>query len=126
MNKVKEKQKDKPVAENSTEHSRRTLRSRSFNTSYKDPNSDEDDMDVLKPPTHDQGLTWVSTDPRRVGQLVGGENLILTKDELRKLLPVCVFYCHLIHLLWVKLRDYTISRVKPSPRQVFLMRVVKM
>ena len=60
----------------------------SFNTSYKDPSSDEDDMDVLKPPTHDLGRTCVSTDPRRVGQLVGNENLILTKEEIRKLLEI--------------------------------------
>ena len=30
------------------------------------------------------------------------------------------------NLLWVKLRDYAISRVNPTPRQVFLVRVVKM
>ncbi len=29
-------------------------------------------------------------------------------------------------LLWDKLRDYAISRVNPNPRQVFLVRVVKM
>ena len=86
MNKVKEKQYDKPAAENSAEHPHRSLRPRSFNTSYKDPSSDEDDMDVLKPPTHDLGRTCVSTDPRRVGQVVGNENLILTKEEIRKLL----------------------------------------
>jgi hypothetical protein len=30
------------------------------------------------------------------------------------------------NLLWVKLRDYAVSRVNPNPRQVFLVRVVKM
>jgi hypothetical protein len=30
------------------------------------------------------------------------------------------------NLLWAKLRDYVISRVNPNPRQVFLVRVVKM
>ncbi len=38
---------------------------------------------------------------------------------------VCVLL-PLENLLWVKLRDYAISRVNPNPRQVFLMRVVKM
>jgi hypothetical protein len=88
VNKVKEKQNDKPEAEKSEEHPHRSSRPRSFNTSYKDPSSEEDDMDVWKPPTHDLGLTCVSTDPRRTGQLVGGENLILTKEEIRKLLEI--------------------------------------
>jgi hypothetical protein len=30
------------------------------------------------------------------------------------------------NLLWAMLRDYAISRVNPNPRQVFLVRVVKM
>ncbi len=40
-------------------------------------------------------------------------------QELCVLLP-------LENLLWAKLRDYAISRVNPNPRQVFLVRVVKM
>jgi hypothetical protein len=43
--------------------------------------------------------------------------------------PGCNTVCVLLpleNLLWVKLRDYAISRVNPNPRQVFLMRVVKM
>ena len=28
------------------------------------------------------------------------------------------------NLLWAKLRDYTVSRVNPNPRRVFLMRVL--
>ena len=42
------------------------------------------------------------------------------------LVVVCVFYCHLKKLLWAKLRDYAISRVKPIPRQAFLLQVVKL
>ena len=53
-----------------------------------DKNFHEDDMDVLKPPSHDLGITCVSTDPRRSGQLVGVENLILTKEEIRNLLEI--------------------------------------
>ena len=30
------------------------------------------------------------------------------------------------NLLWAKLRDYAISRVKPIPRQAFLLQVVKL
>jgi hypothetical protein len=30
------------------------------------------------------------------------------------------------NLLWVKLRDYAVSRVNPNPKKVFLVRVVKM
>jgi hypothetical protein len=43
----------------------------------------------------------------------------LWKHSLCVLLP-------LENLLWVKLRDYAISRVNPNPWQVFLVRVVKM
>ena len=38
----------------------------------------------------------------------------------------CVFLLPLKNLLWAKLRDYTISRVKPNPRQAFLLQVVKL
>ena len=37
--------------------------------------------------------------------------------------------CHLLplkNLLWAKIRDYTISRVNPNPRKVFLIRILKM
>ena len=43
-------------------------------------------------------------------------------SEVLKLLCVLL---PLEYLLWAKLRDYTISRVNPNPRQAFLMRVVK-
>ena len=39
-------------------------------------------------------------------------------------LVVCVLL-PLGNLLWAKLRDYTVSRVNPNPRQAFLMRVVR-
>ena len=39
---------------------------------------------------------------------------------------VCVFLLPLKNLLWAKLRDYAISRVKPNPRQAFLLQVVKL
>ena len=38
----------------------------------------------------------------------------------------CVFLLSLKNLLWAKLRDYAISRVKPNPRQAFLLQVVKL
>ncbi len=41
-------------------------------------------------------------------------------------LVYCVFLLSLKNLLWAKLRDYVISRVKPNPRQVFLLQVVKL
>ena len=39
---------------------------------------------------------------------------------------VFFFLLPLKHLLWAKLRDYAISRVKPNPRQAFLLQVVKL
>ncbi len=39
---------------------------------------------------------------------------------------VCVFLLTLKNLLCPKFRDYAISRVKPNPRQAFLLQVVKL
>ncbi len=39
---------------------------------------------------------------------------------------MCVFLLPLKNLLWVKLRDYAISRVKPNPSQAFLLQVVEL
>jgi hypothetical protein len=39
-------------------------------------------------PINALGYIYVSTDSRRAGQTVGGENFMLTKEDLRKLLEI--------------------------------------
>ena len=85
---VRKVKKKKPIGEKLSGSPHRSLCPRHKKIKYHLSSVDDDDMTDSKLSPKSIGFLYVSTDPRRAGQAVGGETFILTIEELKTILEI--------------------------------------